>query len=83
MKEEVLLQAIGGLDESILAESEETIAAKPKRILWRTLIVAATLAMLTIGVAAAPPIAPIIIGGVSRVFKNQPMNSFSLLFKAF
>ena len=53
MNEETLLQAIGGLDEAILAESEEAIAAKPKRILWRTLIVAATLAMLIIGVAAA------------------------------
>lgn len=53
MKEETLLRAIGGLDEAILAESEEAIAAKSKRILWRTVIVAATLAMLTVGVAAA------------------------------
>lgn len=53
MKEEALLQAIGGLDEAILAESEEAIVTKPKRILWRTVIIAATLAMLTIGVAAA------------------------------
>lgn len=52
MKEEVLLQAIGGLDESILAESEEAIAT-PKRILWRVVVAAATIAMLTIGVAAA------------------------------
>ena len=49
MKEETLLLAIGGLDEAILAESEEAIAAKPKRILWRTVIVAATLAMLAVG----------------------------------
>lgn len=53
MMQEELLNAIGGLDEAILAESEEVIAAKPKRVLWRTMVIAATLAMLTIGVAAA------------------------------
>lgn len=52
MMQEVLLQAIGGLDEAMLAESEESITVKPKRILWRTVVIAATLAMLTIGVAA-------------------------------
>lgn len=53
MTQDKLLNAIGGLDEGILAESEEASTTKPKRILWRVVIVAATLAMLTIGVAAA------------------------------
>lgn len=53
MMQDKLLNAIGGLDESILAESEEAITAKPRRILWRVVIVAATLAVLTVVAAAA------------------------------
>lgn len=53
MMQEELLNAIGGLDETILAESEGTVTAKPKRILWRVAATAATVALLAIGVAAA------------------------------
>ena len=53
MMQEELLNAIGGLNENILAESEEAISAKPKRILWRVAIAVAAAAMLAISVAAA------------------------------
>lgn len=53
MMQDKLLNAIGGLDETILAESEEIITAKPKRVLFRFVIIAATLATLAVVAAAS------------------------------
>lgn len=52
MKSEDLLQAIGGLPEDILAESENKPVHRPKSILWRAAAAAAILSLLTITAAA-------------------------------
>ena len=53
MKREDLFHAMGEMDEVFLSENEMMPVQKPKRIIWRTALVAAMIACLTITAMAA------------------------------
>ena len=53
MKTEELLQAIGSVEESILAESELFVTRKPKRTIWRLAAAAALVSLLAVTAYAA------------------------------
>ena len=53
MRGEDLFVAVGHMDEEFLADSRIVEEKKPKRILWRTILVAAIIASLVISAAAA------------------------------
>ena len=52
MKQDDLFYAIGQLDEDILAESEAAMTVRPKRVLWKAVVVAAAMAMMVMSVTA-------------------------------
>lgn len=52
MKTEELLQAIGCIDEGILAESELSVVRKPKRSVWRFAAAAALISLMAVTVSA-------------------------------
>lgn len=56
MMKEKLFEAIGGLDEKLLAEAENINTVRSGRVLRRTLLVAALVAGLAVTAAAAPRI---------------------------
>lgn len=63
MKNERLFEAIGGLDDSIIAETETVSRKRSGRIMKRTLLVAALVAGLAISAGAAPLIRNALLGG--------------------
>lgn len=66
MKQEKILNALGGLDDRYLAESEGAMERKPRRILWRTVCIAAVIVMLA-AMAVAATIEYLDFGGVTLV----------------
>lgn len=63
MKKEQLLEAIGELDEAMLAETEMTEGKRTRRITWRTALIAAVVAGMAVSAGAAPLIRNALQGG--------------------
>lgn len=63
MKKEKLFEAIGNLDEEMLAETEEVTQIRTRRIGWKAALVAAVVAGLAVTAAAAPLIRNALKGG--------------------
>lgn len=63
MKKETLFEAIGELDEAILAETENIVTRSTKRLGWRAVLIAAVVAGLAVTAGAAPLIRNALVGG--------------------
>lgn len=63
MKNEKLFEAIGGLDDTMIAEAETTVKKHTRRIGWKVVLVAAIIAGLAVSAGAAPLIRNALLGG--------------------
>lgn len=71
MKQERLFEAIGGLDETLIAETETVEKPRGKRIGWKVALVAAVVAGLAITAVAAPVIRNALLGGKTETDETQ------------